>query len=416
MVPFLLAMGGDWLQGAYVYALYQNYGYSQQQIALLFVVGFGSAMIFGTFVGSLADRLGRKKMALVFVVTYIFSCVSKHFKNFGSLMVGRLLGGIATALLFSVFESWVVCENARRNFPSETLSVIFSQAHFCNAIVAIIAGLAAQAVSDVFPLTGGPVLFYGGDIAPFDLAMLVLVVAGLTIAKFWNENYSIQTRQESWRANVAKALSLMGQQKQLLVVGLVQSLFEGSMYCFVFMWTPMLSEAFSNPPIGLIFATFMVACMIGSQGFGLQVRLRPSIKPRHVLPVVFALSSVSFACIAVGIGGTIGMYVSYMVFEICVGIYFPAIALLKSEIVPEAYRATIYNLFRVPLNIIVLAMLLTGLSPRDTFTAGAVLLCVAFLLQSCASTCSGESKSIVRKQEPRQLADYDDFSDDYDAL
>ena len=48
MIPFLLAMGGDWLQGAYVYALYQNYGYSQQEIALLFVMGFGSAMIFGS--------------------------------------------------------------------------------------------------------------------------------------------------------------------------------------------------------------------------------------------------------------------------------------------------------------------------------------------------------------------------------
>ena len=56
-IPFLLAMGGDWLQGAYVYALYQSYGYSQQQIASLFVVGFGSAMIFGTDV--MNDEIGK---------------------------------------------------------------------------------------------------------------------------------------------------------------------------------------------------------------------------------------------------------------------------------------------------------------------------------------------------------------------
>jgi MFS family permease len=48
-----------------VYALYQKYGYSRDKIAFLFVAGFGSSMVAGTFVGSLADRVGRKKMALV---------------------------------------------------------------------------------------------------------------------------------------------------------------------------------------------------------------------------------------------------------------------------------------------------------------------------------------------------------------
>ena len=47
---------GDWMQGPYVYALYDHYGMDTHQIELLFVAGFGSSMLFGTIVGSCADK------------------------------------------------------------------------------------------------------------------------------------------------------------------------------------------------------------------------------------------------------------------------------------------------------------------------------------------------------------------------
>ena len=56
--PFIIKFtGADWLQGPYVYALYAHYGMSTHDIEVLFVAGFGSSMIFGTFVGSIADKL-----------------------------------------------------------------------------------------------------------------------------------------------------------------------------------------------------------------------------------------------------------------------------------------------------------------------------------------------------------------------
>ena len=44
------------MQGPYVYALYDFYGMDTRQIELLFVAGFGSSMLFGTIVGSCADK------------------------------------------------------------------------------------------------------------------------------------------------------------------------------------------------------------------------------------------------------------------------------------------------------------------------------------------------------------------------
>ena len=112
LAVYLLAVFSDWLQGPYVYALYDEYGYSQHEIAVLFVAGFGSSMVFGTFIGGLADSCGRKKFTLIFALTYALSCVTKHFKDFGVLMLGRLLGGISTSLLFSVFDAWLIRSHA----------------------------------------------------------------------------------------------------------------------------------------------------------------------------------------------------------------------------------------------------------------------------------------------------------------
>jgi len=39
-----------------VYALYQYYQMSKHDIEVLFVAGFGSSMVVGTFVGSIADK------------------------------------------------------------------------------------------------------------------------------------------------------------------------------------------------------------------------------------------------------------------------------------------------------------------------------------------------------------------------
>lgn len=54
---------------------------------------------------------GRKKAALTYVATYAFGCFTKHWNNFQILLVGRIFCGVATSLLYSAFESWLVAEH-----------------------------------------------------------------------------------------------------------------------------------------------------------------------------------------------------------------------------------------------------------------------------------------------------------------
>ncbi len=91
-VIYFLALLGDWLQGPYVYKLYDYYGFREEQIAVLYVTGFASSVLFGTATGPLADILGRKRVAVLFCVMYSLCCLSKLSPNYWVLMLGRVFG------------------------------------------------------------------------------------------------------------------------------------------------------------------------------------------------------------------------------------------------------------------------------------------------------------------------------------
>jgi len=120
---------------------------TSKQINQLFVVGFGSSMVFGTVVGSFADKLGRKFNCILYGVLYGVDCLTKHVPSFWILMCGRLAGGMATSILFSAFESWVICEHNKQGFGKSLLTDLFSNAVLGNSLVAIFAGLVAQVVA-----------------------------------------------------------------------------------------------------------------------------------------------------------------------------------------------------------------------------------------------------------------------------
>jgi len=60
--------------------------------------------------------------------------------------------------------------------------------------------------------------------------------------------------------------------QRIALLGAMQSLFEASMYTFVFLWTPALSPNGEKLPHGVVFSCFMTACMVGSALTGLLIR------------------------------------------------------------------------------------------------------------------------------------------------
>lgn len=269
LAVYITAVFSDWIQGPYVYALYDEYGFSQHEIALLFVAGFASSMVFGTFVGGLADSCGRKKFTIAFTVIYGCSCITKHFRDFGVLLLGRLLGGISTSLLFSVFDSWLIKSHSEAGI-SAFLSKSFATAQYWNAIAAISAGLIANKateISDLKPFgnlsVDEAIIFKGGTLMPFDIALCVLSACAILASTLWNENYgndrsiveSDNEKRKHWYSDILNAFYTTISSKQILYTGLICSLFEGSMYIFVFMWTPAIKDLGGGGeiPFGVLF-------------------------------------------------------------------------------------------------------------------------------------------------------------------
>ncbi|XP_021767898.1 molybdate-anion transporter-like [Chenopodium quinoa] len=361
LLVYSLMMAGDWLQGPYVYYLYTTYGFSKGDIGQLFIAGFGSSMLFGTIVGSLADKQGRKRACVTYCITYILSCMTKHSPQYRILMVGRILGGIATSLLFSAFESWLVAEHNKKGFEQQWLSLTFSKAiFFGNGLVAILAGLLGNLLVDTFGL---------GAVAPFDAASCFLIIGMVIIITSWGENFGDSSESKDLLTQFKGAAVAIASDEKIALLGAIQSLFEGSMYTFVFLWTPALSPNDEEIPHGFIFATFMLASMLGSS---LASRLLArSAKVESYMQIVFTISSASLTLPIVTSflvapsnvkrgGMSFAGYIQllgFCVFEACVGIFWPSIMKMRSQYIPEEARSTIMNFFRIPLNIFVCIVL-----------------------------------------------------------
>jgi MFS family permease len=350
LLVYYIVMGADWLQGPYVYALYEKYGYDKSLIGILFIAGFLSSLVFGTVAGAMADKFGRKRLCLFFGLTYSLSCLTKLHNNFQVLLLGRILSGIATSLLFSAFESWMLSEHMARKFPAELISQTFTLATFGNGIVAIAAGLIATVAAEKSSL---------GYVGPFVMALIPLFLASIIVGTTWNENYGDSTVEII--ATFTNAFNAFRQDIRIPIIGLVQSLFEGAMYTFVFMWTPALTasmtdEEKSTLPFGLIFACYMVCIMIGSSLFNLMIsKFRMSAE----IIATWLLASATIALLVPVFVADINLLLgSFFVFEICCGIYFPCMGTLRGKYVPEATRSAVMNFFRIPLNALVVLVLI----------------------------------------------------------
>lgn len=382
LIVYSLVVTGDWLQGPYNYSLYQSYGLSLAEIGWMSVCGFLSSLVLGTYVGSIADKIGRKRMCVYFCILYGTSCLLRYVPNFFVLLFGRVLSGISTSLLFSCFESWLINEHNSKGFASSLLSNTLTWAAFLNGLTAIISGL-----------IGNVVVSYFSYAAPYGVAVIFFAISGVYIQLNWNENYGDTNnkkdddKKEEKKSSSAlvEGINVILKDFTILSVGLIQSFFEAAMYIFVFLYSPILEEAHKlaghkdELPFGLIFAGFMVCIMIGSRIF--NILMQKQWKVITISLPIFLLSTISMILPIITMNEHI-LYWTFALFETCCGMFFPTLGCIKSQIIPEEVRSSVMNLFRVPMNAIVVIVLLiiSHLSQETQFIICAVLCALSFLL------------------------------------
>ncbi|KAL8714306.1 MAG: hypothetical protein Q9220_001637 [cf. Caloplaca sp. 1 TL-2023] len=302
---YILVWGADWLQGPFIYTLYKDEKkLPEETVATLFTTGFLAGAISAFFVGSLADRYGRRTACLVYCAITSLSCLSLVSNNISILFAGRALGGLGTTLMYTVFEAWMVTEYNQRAMArtSLKLSNIFGRMITLSSVVAVFAGLVVD--------------------------------------------------------------------KRVLTLGLTSCCFEGSMYLFIFFWSPALKSSHKLAglsgalPFGIIFANFMGAMMLGSMLFTIVMTNRKWMSCRELLQTVVTLASVSLLS-TIFFRHEFITFWCFCVFELCVGLYFPCMAYQKGKIIDDGNRAHIYGLLRIPFNAFVVVAL--SLTREGTF-------------------------------------------------
>ena len=367
----------------------------EDQIAVLYVCGFASSVIFGAWAPFAADRYGRKKLCLSFTVIYSIACVCKLTRNYGLLALGRILGGVATSLLFSAFEAWYVHEHVEtHDFPKEWIPVTFSKAAVWNGALAVGAGVLANVVAEWLRF---------GPVSPFVLAIPCLVGAGIVVCATWQENYSKTPLK--FGPSCMQGLRSIGTEPRIFLIGVLQSCFESAMYIFIFLWTPVLAPA--EPSFGIIFSSFMVCITIGTTLFQLLVSRRVPVITLLAISIVTALLGF-IICIPSTMkhdSKTLQSYtITFLAFlgiEVAVGMYFPCMAHLRTKVITEADRRSVGNWFRVPMNLIACSALMY-LHNQSFHQGNAILFIVCTCLLALAALCAVAFHQLTRDDDEFQ--------------
>lgn len=277
------------------------------------------------------------------------------------------------------------------------LSRTFGVMSTLNSVVAIASGVFSEWV----------VAVAGTRKAPFAVAAGLLVVAFWLIWTRWEENYGDsgaavagkKTKDEKEQATESNPpppkLWDMLKDPRIVCLGLASTMFEGSMYLFVFFWGPALNSAHKYEaatghgtastttsgglPYGLIFASFMAAVLAASLVFNL-VTGRRLVRHTHLLAALLAAADAVFYLLEQPRGEQASFWL-FCLFEACVGAYWPCMGYLKGRLVDDGVRARLYGVLRVPLNVfVVVALYLTTGSDGEEAYGRVFAVCSRLLL------------------------------------
>lgn len=423
----LVVMLADGLQGTHLYVLYEGYGFS---VASLYCLGFITGALTAPITGPLIDRFGRKKSALLYCALEVGINMLEQFPFLSGLIVSRVVGGITTNLLSTVFETWLDTEYRNRGFAEEDYETLMRDSVVVSNLAAIASGYLAHILAESFGNTG-----------PFEGAVTCTVVAFAVIFFLWNENYGkIGQDNEEVEENKSKSpltqlndtLTFIRSDSRVLRVCITQGLTLGSLHIFIFLWSPLLKEfatgcngslwgldSQGEPAYGLIFGAFMAAGVLGGLCSPLVRRfvtlmLSPLTKssvpetvtvddeePVRAMDIEFQGALCYFLCalllLAPSLMPAAGEYTfsvalfSFIAYEFSVGIYSPCEGVMRSIYIPPESRGSIMTVPSIIVNVAVaMAVVSTEYISRQT------ALCVISVMMM---TCGVLQLSLVSKRE-----------------
>lgn len=151
--------------------------------------------------------------------------------------------------------------------------------------------------------------------------------------------------------------------------------FDGTIFLFMFFWPETLQDAHDRDhpnekdtiPHGVIFASFMAIMVLGALSYNLVAAdqsgshdgpRRYTLTPTQLLMGSLVISAGCFTAAAF-VREEVGLFASFLLLEVCNGIYVPSVAYHRGTIVTDEARARVYSLMNIPLFVFVIIALQT---------------------------------------------------------
>ncbi|CAJ1938880.1 unnamed protein product [Cylindrotheca closterium] len=364
---FWLLRTSFWMSGPYFYSacaskMQNGNPLSVSTISQIALVGYISTPILGPLAGDFLSRKGPKVGSIIAAIFYGIGGLSLCSNSLPIMFLGRAFGGFGSSLMSSAPEAWLVAEAKRKDKDASVvwLRAIFGRAFQFDPILAILAGKLA-----------GVFASYRGPTGPFEAQPLILGAAIGMILLLWNgpsiQNDTETTKQEKDRETLKSVFkSEVMTNSNVFLVGCIQMLFESAMNIFVLLWPPTMNAAIkavygeTKTPFGSIFSCMMCSCLVGglffgevSRVFGFNVSMISLMLCATLSMCLAAYSVATFDPEGNGTQHLIQLTTAFLIFEGCVGAYFPSIGILRCNHYGNGNLQLLLTLFQFPTNAIV---------------------------------------------------------------
>ena len=91
----------------------------KNQLKNIYICGYSMSLLSSIFAGFWTDKLGRKGASICCCMLYVCSCMSVYSNSITLLYVGRVLGGFASTLFHTAFESWLNGSDIKKKIVNE---------------------------------------------------------------------------------------------------------------------------------------------------------------------------------------------------------------------------------------------------------------------------------------------------------
>lgn len=195
-----------------------------------------------------------------------------------------------------------------------------------------------------------------GLFAPLWISILFSALGMIAIQAFWAENKPEENIHKGMGRSFSEAFAEL-KKREVLSMGIIESIFQAVLNIYLFAWTPILqnSTTSENINVGFIFTSFIFTMILGTKLFEIFIIY---LKAEYYFSISLSLfcELIIFFLIS---------YIDSFLIRLCLlaaingvsGFVFPLNSIIKSRILVEEHRATLMSIFRIPLNLYVIVVL-----------------------------------------------------------